>query len=147
MDTERLTTEFIDCTLPKAQWTHQAHLRAGLWHALRYSDAQALDLLRDRIRRYNASVGGVNSDTAGYHETITRFYVQIIRMFVNSIDARRPIDELALELIARFGDKELPLRYYTRDRLFSTAARLDWVAPDLAPIAPDAAGTCSSGGH
>ncbi len=139
METERITTAFIACTLPKAQWTHQAHLRAGLWHALRYSDQVSLDLLRDRIRRYNASVGGVNSDTAGYHETITRFYVQVIRMFVDSADPRRPIDELAEELIARFGDRDLPLRCYTRERLYSTEARLGWLTPDLASISSDAA--------
>jgi len=135
METDRIATEFIACTLPKTQWTHQAHLRAGLWHVLRHSDHDSLDLLRERIRRYNASTGGVNSDTEGYHETITRFYVQIIRLFVDSVDARRPIDELAQELIARLGDRELPLRHYTRETLFSTEARLRWVEPDLSPLA------------
>jgi hypothetical protein len=50
-----------------------------------------------------------------------------------STDQRRPLDELAQELIARCGDRELPLRHYTRERLFSVDARLRWVAPDLEP--------------
>jgi hypothetical protein len=134
LKTDRIAREFIALTLPKAEWTHEAHLRVGLWHALRFSDEVALNLLRARIRSYNESTGGVNSDSAGYHETITRFYVVTIRAFVVSVDRRRPIDELAQELIERCGDRELPLRHYSKERLFSTEARLGWVAPDLQPL-------------
>jgi len=31
-ETERVASALIDRTLPKAEWTHEAHLRAGLWH-------------------------------------------------------------------------------------------------------------------
>lgn len=131
--TERMACEFIALTLPKAEWTHHAHLRVGLWHALRYPDSVALDLLRDRIRAYNESTGVANTASAGYHETITRFYLGVIRNFLESVDPRRPADELAQELIARCGDRDLPLRHYTRERLYSTEARLGWMAPDLEP--------------
>jgi hypothetical protein len=134
MDTEQLAQEFINRTLPKSAWTHQAHLRVGLWHARRYSPREALDLLRERIRGYNESVGGENTPTAGYHETITRFYLAIIGQFVASVDLRRSTEELEQELIKRFGDKELPLRYFTRERLHSTEARLGWLEPDLLPL-------------
>jgi hypothetical protein len=132
--TEQVVRDFIARTLPKASLTHEAHLRVGLWHVLRYPDAVALDLLRERIRGFNEAAGGVNTSSAGYHETITRFYVLIIRHFVESIDSKRPIDELAQELIAHCGDRDLPLRHYTRERLFSVEARLHWVAPDLKPL-------------
>lgn len=135
MNTDRIAHEFIMQTLPKAEWTHQAHLRVGLWHALRFPDPAALDLLRTRIRAYNESTGGVNNEFAGYHETITRFYVHILRAFLESADVRRPVDELAQELIERFGDRDLPLLYYTRERLFTVEARLGWVTPDLQALA------------
>ncbi len=131
--TDWLAQNFIDLRLPKAEWTHEAHLRVGLWHALRHGDPETLDLLRERIRRYNAATGGENTATAGYHETITRFYVGVIRDFVRSADVARTVDELAVELIERYGDRALPLRYYSRERLFSTEARLGWVEPDLVP--------------
>jgi hypothetical protein len=133
-DIERLVREFIDCTLPKAQWTHEAHLRVGLWHGLRYPQDASLNLLRQRIRAYNESVGGINSPTAGYHETITHFYVAVIERFLCGVDRRRPVDELAAELIARFGARDLPLRHYSHALLFSTDARLYWREPDLAPL-------------
>ncbi len=128
---ERLAREFIARTLPKTEWTHEAHLRVGLWHVLRYPGNVAQDLLRLRIRAYNESTGVLNTSSAGYHETITRFYVSIIRQFVDSVDARRSIEELAPELIGRFGAKDLPFRHYTRERLSSVDARLGWLAPDL----------------
>jgi len=134
METERVARALIDRTLPKPQWTHHAHLRAGLWHALHHTDAVALALLRERIRAYNEATGVANTETSGYHETITRFYVQLIRRFLDSVDAQRPADELATELIEFYGDRELPLRHYSRERLFSPAARLGWIEPDLRPL-------------
>lgn len=118
-------------SLPKAEWTHHAHLRAGLWHALHYPDDVALDLLRERIRAYNDATGVANTASSGYHETITRFYLHVIRTYLRSVDSQRAIDELAQELIARYGDRDLQLRHYTRQRLFSPEARFSWLEPDL----------------
>lgn len=132
--TERVARGLITCTLPKSEWTHHAHLRAGLWHLLHYSDDIALDLLRKRIRAYNESTGVANTATAGYHETITRFYLIVIRHFLNGAAPQRQPDDLAQELIAGYGDKQLPLGYYTRERLFSEKARREWLPPDIAPL-------------
>ncbi len=132
-ETERIAAALIDRTLPKVQWTHEAHLRAGLWHAFHHP-ADALDLLRSRIRAYNESTGVANTANSGYHETTTRFYLVVIRKFLDSADAARPIDELADELIAKFGARDLPLRHYRRETLFSAEARRSWVPPDLEPI-------------
>ena len=126
--------EFIAQTLPKTEWTHQAHLRVGLWHALQYPDSAALELLRGRISAYNEATGVANTAQSGYHETITRFYVHVIRLFVRSVDQSVAFDELAHALIAQWGDKNLPLRHYSPHRLFSAEARLAWVEPDLAPL-------------
>jgi hypothetical protein len=134
LETDRIVREFIARTLPKSAWTHQAHLRVGLWHALRYSDVEALELLRGRISAYNEATGVANSEQSGYHETITRFYVHVIRVFVGSANPNSPIDELAHSLIGQWGDKNLPLRHYSPQRLFSAEARRAWIEPDLAPL-------------
>jgi hypothetical protein len=132
--TDRLTEAFIACTLPKAEWTHHAHLRVGLWHLLHFPPERSLDHLRQRIRRYNEATGVANTDRSGYHETITRLYVRVIDRFLRESDRSRPIDLLAEELIRLWGDRELPFRHYSRERLLSTVARLGWVAPDLLPL-------------
>ncbi len=132
--TERLAQRFLDRALPKAEWTHEAHLRVGLWHVLLHGPEESLVLLRERIRRYNESVGIANSDTSGYHETITRFYLDRIARFVAAADRALPIDALADALVAQLADKALPFAFYTRQRLESVEARWQWVEPDLKPL-------------
>jgi hypothetical protein len=129
--TEGLTRRLIERTLPKAAWTHHAHLRAGLWHVREFGPAGALVRLRTTIAAYNESIGTANTDTSGYHETITRFYVAVIARFLDEDDGSRPLDMLAERLIAKYGERDLPLRFYTRERLFSVEARRGWVEPDL----------------
>jgi len=130
-ETERIALAMTACTLPKPEWTHHAHLRAGLWHVLAFGQDHALVLLRERIARYNTSVGTANTDSSGYHETLTRFYVGLIAGFLRGHDRSAPVDELAAALIAEHGDREVPLRYYSRERLFSVEARRGWIEPDL----------------
>ena len=33
MTAVRLVAQFENCTLPKAEWTHRAHLAVALWYA------------------------------------------------------------------------------------------------------------------
>jgi hypothetical protein len=134
LETERIVQGLISRTLPKLEWTHQAHLRAGLWHVLRYPNDMALNLLRERIRAFNEASGVANTANSGYHETITRFYVHMIRSFLETVDPSLDVDVLADALITRHGDKNLPLRYFTTEVLFSPAARLLWVVPDVQPL-------------
>ncbi len=133
-EVNRIVEAFIDCTLPVAEWTHEAHLNVGLWHGMRYSAHESLNLLRERISRYNMAVGTQNTESRGYHETITAFYVWQIGYFLQETARNKPIDELADELIERYGDKALPLTYWSPETLFSVRARLSWVEPDLKPF-------------
>ena len=135
LDTESLVRLFLDRSLPKPAWTHVAHLRVGLWHVRRFGADLAVDLLRERISRYNEAVGTANTSSSGYHETLTVFYVKVIDAFV-SADASpdQEADTLERRLLEAVGDRELPLRYYSRECLFSTEARRQWVAPDLQPL-------------
>ena len=133
--TEQTAQAFCACTLPKAEWTHCAHLRVGLWHLMHHTPDEALALLRTRIRALNEKHGVANSTAGGYHESITRFYVWQVVSFLEESDKTRPMDELAEQLILRYGDKALPLRYWSEDTLMSVEARRGWVAPDLQPLA------------
>ena len=136
--TDRLVAAFCASTLPKAEWTHAAHLRVGLWHVLRHGPEEGLALLRERISAYNLACGTENTDSSGYHETITRFFVWRIGRFVANADCRRPIDEPAAELVGLLGDKRAPLEFYSVERLMSVDARRGWVEPDLQPLHPSA---------
>jgi hypothetical protein len=125
--------QFIAGTLPKPRWTHRAHLVTGLWHLLHHSPEESLKLLRERIRAYNVAVGGVNTDTAGYHETLTQFYVTGIHQWLVEHTALRtnPPGLARRLLTSRFADKNFPLEFYSKELLFSVEARRDGVSPDL----------------
>ena len=59
-------------SLRRDEWTHEAHLAACCWLIAERPDIHPERDLPDLIRRFNESVGGVNSDSEGYHETITQ---------------------------------------------------------------------------
>lgn len=130
----QLVARFADCSLACEEFTHQAHLVVGLWHAWNFPADEALDRVRASIQRFNAACKVPESPTRGYHETITRFYITYLSNFVAAAEDRTDLLRLAEELLAAHGDRDLPLRYYTRERLFSAEARAGWLPPDLQPL-------------
>jgi hypothetical protein len=132
---ERLGERFLGRILPKLEWTHEAHLATTTWLLLRRPDVEVDNELPDLIRRYNESVGGVNSDSEGYHETITRVFLHGVRLFLGEADRRGPLHELVNELLlSPMGRRDWPLRFYSRERLLSVEARRNFVPPDLAAL-------------
>ena len=130
-----LGERFIARALPKEEWTHEAHLATTTWLLLKRPDIDVDRELPDLIRRYNESVGGVNNDTEGYHETITRAFLAGVRLFLSEADPAEPLNELVNELLLTpMGRRDWPLRFYSRDRLLSVEARRKFVAPDLAAL-------------
>ena len=126
-------------TLPREDWTHEAHLAATTYLLTRRPDVDLDRQLPDIIRGYNESVGGVNSDTEGYHETITRAFLRGVRLFLGEADLGDPLHQLVNELLlSPMGRRDWPLRFYSRDRLFSVEARKTLVAPDLATTPSEA---------
>ena len=122
-------------TLPRADWTHEAHLAATTYLLTHRPDIDLDRQLPDIIRRYNESVGGVNDDTQGYHETITRLFLHGVRLFLAEADREAPLVELVNELLlSPMGRRDWPLRFYSAERLFSVEARRHFVPPDLAAL-------------
>ena len=122
-------------TLPRDEWTHEAHLAATTYLILTHPEIDLDKELPGLIRRYNESVGGVNDDTQGYHDTITRAFLRGVRLFLEEADIGRPIHELANELLmSPMGRRDWPLRFWSKDRLMSVEARRGFVPPDLAAM-------------
>jgi hypothetical protein len=122
-------------TLPREEWTHEAHLAATTYLLTRRRDLEIDQELPVIIRRYNESAGGVNDDTQGYHETITRIFLHGVRLFLAEADMAAPLHELVNELLlSPMGRRDWPLRFYSAERLFSVEARRQFVAPDVAAL-------------
>jgi len=122
-------------TLPRPDWTHEAHLAATSYLLLRRPDIDLDSRLPDIIRGYNESVGGVNSDAEGYHDTITQTYLHGVRLFLSGANDDAALHEsVNALLVSAIGRRDWPLRFYSRERLFSVEARRRLVAPDLAAL-------------
>ncbi len=131
-----LGERMLACTLPRPEWTHEAHLATCAWLILERPDIVPERDLPHLIRRYNESVGGVNDETQGYHETITQVSIRAVRAALGRSEGRGLCDRVNAVLTAPEGGRDWPLRFYSHERLFSREARLGWVEPDLEPLAP-----------
>src|SRR6476469_11087771 len=132
---EHLGEGLLARTLSRDEWTHEAHLAATTYLLLRRPNVDLDRELPTIIRRFNKSVGGVNSDTEGYHETITRVFLHGVRLFLAEADTKEPLHELINELLMTpMGRRDWPLRFYSRERLFSVEARRNFVEPDVAAL-------------
>ena len=121
-------------TLPREAWTHEAHLGACLWLLSERPDIDVDAEIAGIIRHYNESVGGVNDDTQGYHDSITRAFVAGVRMFLAETAKAGLAARVNALLGSDIGRRDWPLRFYSRELLFSVPARRGFVEPDLAPL-------------
>ena len=125
----------VACTLTRQEWTHEAHLAATTYLLLKRPDIDLDAELPGIIRRFNESVGGVNSDTEGYHETITRVFLHSVRLFLSEANPKEALHELVNDLLlSPMGRRDWPLRFYSRGRLFSVEGRRHFVEPDIAAL-------------
>lgn len=122
-------------TLPRPEWTHEGHLAACTWIVRERTDIAAEQDLPGIISAYNVSVGGANDDTQGYHETITQVYIAAVRAHLVGRDPGESVATAVNALLTSArGKRDLPLRFYSSELLFSVAARRKFVEPDLLPL-------------
>ncbi len=125
-----LIERFESRSLPKFEWTHAAHLTVALFYCTSHPLGTARNLMRDGIFWLNDSHGTENSDSSGYHETLTWFWMDVVRNFVLSRPKGEKLYVMANALVNEYPS-DLPLRVYSRELLFSVAARNGYVEPDL----------------
>lgn len=137
LQSETTFEEFVDAwksgTLPKRAWTHGAHVAIGAYFSFDQSRDEALHIVRAGIIHFNTCVGTANTEDSGYHETLTRFWLGLVRDFVEAgCFASRW--EAARAAVLAFGDDSGRFRlYYSFDVVRDRVARREWVPPDRAP--------------
>lgn len=147
-DIKSLIIAFENCTLPRSEWSHKAHLTVALWYLIRYDEQEAINHIRQGIQRYNAAMGIKTTPEGGYHETLTLFWLRMVSHYLLVTEEKSSISKMAISspgmreaiaaklkaLFRTYNDKYLPLQYYSRDLLMSWEARTNWVEPDLKPL-------------
>ena len=126
---ETLIAGFEDCTYPATDWDHAAHLKMALYYLYHHEEAEAIRRIREGIQRYNNHHGG-----DGYHETLTMAWIRIVQDYLHTA-APASLETLAEGVVAYGADTALPLRYYSKERLYSAEAKAHWVEPDLLQMA------------
>jgi hypothetical protein len=130
---ESVGRRMLDRSLPKAEWTHAGHFAAAIW-LLQQPDRDAVREMPGLIRAYNEATGVANTDTEGYHETITLASLRAARAWLAArpgMAAHAALNEL---LASEYGRSGWLLAYWSKPVLFSVAARRGWVEPDLHPL-------------
>jgi hypothetical protein len=130
---DRIGRGLLDRSLPKAEWTHAAHFAAAFW-LLRRPDMHAMRDMPGLIRAYNEATGVPNTDTSGYHETITLGSLRAARAWLHARTDRMLHEALDELLASEYGRSDWLLRFWSKPLLFSVAARKTWVEPDLRPL-------------
>lgn len=130
-----LAARVLDATLPRPEWTHAAHFAVALW-CIRYRpDLAEAEGFRGVILRLNDAHGTINSDSSGYHHTITIASLRAARAVHDAHAPAAPLHSVLADLLSGpFGGAGWILAYWSRERLFSDEARRGWVAPDLASL-------------
>jgi len=131
---ERIAWGFVARMLPTKEFTHAAHFATAMWLMARRPEIDLPAQMPAMIRAFNESAGGQNTDTSGYHETITQASLRATKVFLREHPDEPLVDVLNALLGSRLGRSDWMMAYWTRERLFSVEARKAWVEPDVQPL-------------
>jgi hypothetical protein len=132
---EEVVQRFETCTYSPEEFFHVRHLTVTAWYFLRLDARTAEERMRagllNFIRHHRKN---------GYHETITTFWLGLVRHYRDAPSAARDLVSRINEIVELLSDKNLIYEHYSRELLGSPDAKLRWVAPDLAPLTPEREG-------
>jgi hypothetical protein len=120
---------FEAVNLPHERWRHAEHLVVAMHYALNHDFDAALNKMRSGILQLNDFHGVVTTTERGYHETLTVIWTRAVFDYVKA-NPDKDLVTLANEITEKF-DTDYPLKYYSRERLFSIEARFGYLEPDL----------------
>lgn len=124
-----VVSRFEKCTLPYKHWTHRAHLCVAVSYLRTMPLREAHARIKRNINRYNKACG----DPTGYNETIT---VLFLKKIAHDMAQETSFPELHQEVARLTGacSVEWLYRYYSKELIWSEAAKSDWTEPDVAPL-------------
>jgi flavin reductase (DIM6/NTAB) family NADH-FMN oxidoreductase RutF len=121
-------------TLDQSRWNHAAHVTIMSYYGFDHNSETAYQLMKEGILHYNLCVGIANTEDSGYHETLTRFWNEILGSFLRSHSFASRLAAVR-EAVKAFGhDREYYRLYYSFDIKRDRRARQEWVAPDRISI-------------
>ncbi|MCC6327560.1 MAG: hypothetical protein IT174_03520 [Acidobacteria bacterium] len=125
-----LVRSFEACTIRREDWHHAEHLVVALFYLNNHDIDAATEKMRLGIFSLLRNAFEVDLDKEmPYHETLTIFWMRTVAAFNISKNGTSLLEK-ANEMIEKY-DKDYPLKFYSRELLFSDEARAKYVEGDL----------------
>ena len=132
---QSVVERFERCEFALPEFTHARHLTVACWYLCTLSREESMEQMRRGLQAFIAHHG-----KQGYHETITRFWMEILADDLGRCARYATVPERINAALQRHNNKDVLYSYYSRDRVMSDEARSGWVEPDLRPISSAAIG-------
>ena len=124
---------FEEATISRDAWKHAEHLTVALHYLTLHDIEVATEKIRTGIFNLLRSFEVDLTKEMPYHETMTIFWMRAVAGYNASKKNKVTLLEKANEMIELL-DKEYPLRFYSRELLFSDKARAGFVEADIKPL-------------
>jgi hypothetical protein len=125
-----LVRSFEDATISRDAWKHAEHLVVALYYLTHHDLDDAYAKMKSGILHLLEKGFEVDlKKEMPYHETITLFWMRTVAEFNASQNGASLLDKA--NEVAYKWDKDYPLKFYTREVLFSDEARAGYVEPDI----------------
>jgi hypothetical protein len=125
----KIVESFENGSITRENWRHAEHLTVALHYLSHHDYETALTKMRGGIFNLLKSFGIDLTKEMPYHETLTVFWLKTVDEFKTSKNGYS-MTEICNELVEKF-DKNYPLKFYSRELLFSEKARGEFVEADL----------------
>jgi hypothetical protein len=128
-EVQALVLAFETAAMPAADFTHAAHIAVGLAYLAEAPLPLATERIRTALIHFVATHG-----VTGYHETLTVFWMRLLDHLARVRYAELPLWARINAVVERYGTMAPVWAHYSRNRVFGSSAREQWVAPDLVPL-------------
>ena len=137
MDDETLVRQFRDQSLSYDHWTHRSHVRVGFAYLDEFETFEkALRAVRKDIKAYNKAQNTPETNTSGYHETITRAFLQLIDVTRVAFAEANPVADSNefCDAHPQLMCRQVLRLFYSSSRIMTPEAKHSFVEPDLATL-------------
>lgn len=130
MDDEAFLRQFEDCTWPFDQWHHRQHVKVAYLYLRQLPLEEALDRMRDGIKRYNSVHHVPEAPDRGFHETLTQAWMRLVHFTLCEYGPSTNADDFFDQHPQLWQMKVLRL-FYSPEHMMSAEAKASFVEPDI----------------
>ncbi len=132
LNDQKFAHNFEFGALPPGTFTHEGHLRLAYVYLCDHDLNAAHSKLKSELQGF---LQRNNVDPKKYHETMTRAWMMAVDAFMHRIGDTANFEEFKTKAAPLFSTQAM-LTHYSKDRLLSEQARVEFIEPDLQSIPP-----------